>query len=153
MPLTTAYIGIQLLMDSMVSLQEFEARLSARVFAAVQHPERGPAVRAVLAQLLAVLDATSSDGGDLKSLVASLPWSGAPAGCSPGGWGLGGIGAELAKGVPPRPVEPITSLNDWCQLRWPPIGALGHGGGASWLSFIVLGGKQWLLVKIQSRAR
>ena len=62
MPLTTADIGIQLLMDSTVSLQEIEARLTARVFAAVHQPERGPAVRAVLEQLLAVLDATSPDG-------------------------------------------------------------------------------------------
>jgi hypothetical protein len=62
MPLTTADIGIQLLMDSTVSLQEIEARITARVFAAVHHPERGPAVRAVLEKLLAVLDATSPDG-------------------------------------------------------------------------------------------
>jgi hypothetical protein len=44
------------------SLQEIEARVTARVFAAVHHPERGPAVRAVLEQLLLVLDATSPDG-------------------------------------------------------------------------------------------
>lgn len=63
MPLTTANIGIQLLMDiSTVSLQEIEARITARVFAAVHQPERGPAVRAVLEQLLTVLDATSPDG-------------------------------------------------------------------------------------------
>lgn len=55
MPLTTADIGIQLLIDSTVSLQEIEARMTARVFAAVHQPERGPAVRAVL-------DATSPDG-------------------------------------------------------------------------------------------
>lgn len=61
MPLTTADIGTQLLMDSTVNLQEIEARMTARVFAAVHHPERGPAVRAVLEQLLAVLDATSPD--------------------------------------------------------------------------------------------
>jgi hypothetical protein len=61
-PLTTADIGIQLLMDSTVNLQEIEARITARVFAAVHHPERGPAVRAVLEQLLAVLDATRADG-------------------------------------------------------------------------------------------
>ena len=57
MSLTTADIGIQLLMDSTVSLQEIEARLTARVFAAMHQPERGPAVLAVLEQLLAVLDA------------------------------------------------------------------------------------------------
>ena len=62
MPLTTADIGIQLLMDSTANLQEIEARITARVFAAVHHPECGPAVRAVLEQLLAVLDATSPDG-------------------------------------------------------------------------------------------
>ena len=62
MPLSIANIGIQLLMDSTVSLQEIEARLTARVFAAVHHPERGPAVRQVLEQLLLVLDATSPDG-------------------------------------------------------------------------------------------
>jgi hypothetical protein len=38
------------------------ARITARVFAAVHQPERGPAVRAVLEQLLAVLDDTSPDG-------------------------------------------------------------------------------------------
>ncbi len=62
MALTTADIGIQLLIDSTVNLQEIESRMTARVFAAVHHPERGPAVRAVLEQLLAVLDATSPDG-------------------------------------------------------------------------------------------
>ena len=62
MPLTTADIGIQLLMDSTVNLQEIEARVTARVFAAVHQPERGPAVRAVLEQLLAVLDGISPDG-------------------------------------------------------------------------------------------
>lgn len=43
----------------MVNLQEIEARVKARLFAAVHHLERGPAV---LEQLLAVLDATSPDG-------------------------------------------------------------------------------------------
>jgi RNA polymerase sigma-B factor len=43
-------------------LGEIEARMTARVFAAVHHPERGPVVRAVLEQLLLVLDATSPDG-------------------------------------------------------------------------------------------
>lgn len=63
MALTTADIGIHLLMDSTVILQEIEARITARVFAAVHQPERGPDVRVVLDQLLAVLDATSPDGG------------------------------------------------------------------------------------------
>lgn len=63
MPLVTADIGIQLLIDSTVSLQEIEARrITARVIAAVHQPERDHAARAVLEQLLAVLDATSPDG-------------------------------------------------------------------------------------------
>ena len=62
MALKTADIGIQLLMDSTVILQEIEARNTARAFAAVHQAERGPAVREVLEQLLAVLDATSPDG-------------------------------------------------------------------------------------------
>ena len=62
MPLTTANISVQLMMDSTVCLQVIEARITARVFEAVHHPECGPAVRAVLEQLLAVLDATSPDG-------------------------------------------------------------------------------------------
>jgi hypothetical protein len=35
MPLTTAEIGTQLLMDSKVNLQQIAARITARVFAAV----------------------------------------------------------------------------------------------------------------------
>jgi len=62
MPHTTADIGIQLLMNSTVSLQENEARITARVFATVHHPEGGPAVRAVLEQLLLVLDAPTQMG-------------------------------------------------------------------------------------------
>jgi hypothetical protein len=49
-------------MDSTVSLQEIESRITARVFSAVHNPEQGPAVGAVLEELLGVLDATSSDG-------------------------------------------------------------------------------------------
>jgi hypothetical protein len=41
--------------DSIVSLQEIEARITARAFAAVGQPERGCAMRAVL-------DATNPDG-------------------------------------------------------------------------------------------
>ena len=59
MTLTDADIGIQLLMNSTVNLQEIEARIRARVFAGVQDPVRGPAMRAVLQQPLAALDATS----------------------------------------------------------------------------------------------
>jgi hypothetical protein len=40
MPLTTADVSVQLLMDSTVSLQEIEAHITARVFEAVHHPER-----------------------------------------------------------------------------------------------------------------
>ena len=61
MPLSIEVIGIPLAIDSTVSLQEIEARITARVFAAVHHPERGPAVRLKLDQLLALLDATSPD--------------------------------------------------------------------------------------------
>jgi hypothetical protein len=70
MPLTTADIGTQLMMECTVSLQEIEARITARVFAAVNHPERGPAVRAVL-------DATSPNGV-ISARSASLP---APRNC------------------------------------------------------------------------
>ena len=62
MALTTADIGTQLLMDSTDSLQEIEARITARVFEAVHQPDCGPAVPAVLEKLLAVLDATTPDG-------------------------------------------------------------------------------------------
>lgn len=61
MAMTTADIGTQLLMDSTDSLQEIEARITARVFEAVHQPDRGPAVPAVLEKLLAVLDATTPD--------------------------------------------------------------------------------------------
>jgi hypothetical protein len=62
MPLTTADIGIQLLLDNTVFLQEFEARITAGIFAAVHQPERGPAERAVLEHLRAVLGTASPDG-------------------------------------------------------------------------------------------
>jgi len=62
MPLTTADISIQLLMDTTAALQEIEARMTACAFGAVNSPEQGPAVRQVLAELLAVLDASSTDG-------------------------------------------------------------------------------------------
>ena len=42
-------------------MPEIEARITARVFAAVNHPERGPAVRAVL-------DATSPGWSDLSQI-------------------------------------------------------------------------------------
>jgi len=59
---STADISIQLLMDTMNALQEIESRVTARAFAAVMDPTKGPEVREVLDQLLAVLDETSSDG-------------------------------------------------------------------------------------------
>ncbi len=62
MSLTTADITVQLLMDTMNALQELESRMTARAFDAVMDPTKVPAVRAVLDQLLAVLDDTSSDG-------------------------------------------------------------------------------------------
>jgi hypothetical protein len=36
--------------------------MTARAFGAVHNPEQGPAVRKVLAELLALLDASSADG-------------------------------------------------------------------------------------------
>jgi hypothetical protein len=62
MTLSTADISIQLLMDTMNALQEIESRVTARAFGAEMDPTKGPEVRDVLAQLLAVLDDTSSDG-------------------------------------------------------------------------------------------
>ncbi|MEA5392120.1 hypothetical protein VB738_12710 [Cyanobium gracile UHCC 0139] len=56
--LTTADIGIQLLMDPTAALQEIEARMTARAFGAVHDPEQGPAVRQMLTELLAVLDSS-----------------------------------------------------------------------------------------------
>lgn len=62
MSLSTADIGIQLLMVTTTALQEIEARMPARAFGAVHNPEQGPATRQVLADLLGLLDATSPDG-------------------------------------------------------------------------------------------
>lgn len=62
MPLTTAAIAIQLMVETTTALQEIEARMTARAFSAVHNPEEGPSVRLVLEQLLQVLDATSPDG-------------------------------------------------------------------------------------------
>lgn len=59
--------------------------------------------------------------------------------------GFPGMGRLLAKGIPPTLGEPITSLNGWCQLRWP-LNRSALAWGASWLIFIVLGGKHWLVV-------
>jgi hypothetical protein len=46
--------------------EEITSRLTARAFTAVAHPEQGPALREVLAELLAVMDAAA---GDRKSVV------------------------------------------------------------------------------------
>ncbi len=62
MSLSTADISIQLLMDTTSALQEIESRVTARAFAAVVDPSKGPALRDVLARLAAVLDETSDDG-------------------------------------------------------------------------------------------
>jgi len=42
--------------------EEIESRVTARAFAAVMDPTKGPAVRDVLEPLAAVLDETSEDG-------------------------------------------------------------------------------------------
>jgi hypothetical protein len=55
MPLTTADIGIELLMDVTNGLAEIRDRITAREFAAVHNPEQGPEVRRVLEELLEVL--------------------------------------------------------------------------------------------------
>jgi len=62
MTLSTADISIQLLMDTMNTLQEIDTRVTARAFGAVMDPTKGPAVREILEQLLALLDETSPDG-------------------------------------------------------------------------------------------
>ncbi len=62
MSLSTADISIQLLMDTTTALQEIESRVTARAFAAVVDPSKGPALREVLARLAVVLDETSEDG-------------------------------------------------------------------------------------------
>ena len=59
---STADISIQLLIDTTTALQEIESRVTARAFAAVVDPSKGPAVRELLARLAAVLDETSDDG-------------------------------------------------------------------------------------------
>ena len=48
--------------DTTAALQEIESRVTARTFAAVMDPTKGPAVREVLERLAAVLDETSEDG-------------------------------------------------------------------------------------------
>ena len=62
MVLSPTDITIQLLMDTMSSLQEIESRVTARAFGAVMDPTKGPAVRETLTSLLAILDESSPDG-------------------------------------------------------------------------------------------
>ncbi|MCT0207731.1 hypothetical protein [Synechococcus sp. CS-1332] len=62
MTFSPADISIQLLMDTTNTLQEIESRMTARAFGAVHDPEKGPAVRKVLSELLKVLDASSPYG-------------------------------------------------------------------------------------------
>jgi len=59
---STADISIQLLMDTTAALQEIESRVTARAFAAVMDPTKGPAVRELLERLAAVLDEGIPDG-------------------------------------------------------------------------------------------
>ncbi len=48
MSLSIADISIQLLMDTTNALQKIESRVTARAFASVMDPTKGPAVRALL---------------------------------------------------------------------------------------------------------
>jgi hypothetical protein len=60
---TTATPAVELLMDVASASEEITSRLTARAFTAVAHPEQGPALREVLAELLAVMDATAKERG------------------------------------------------------------------------------------------
>ncbi|MFM9103701.1 MAG: hypothetical protein ACKOPS_21145 [Cyanobium sp.] len=62
-PLSTETPAVELLMDVASGLEEISSRLTARAFTAVGHPEQGPALREVMAQLFAVLDATAREPG------------------------------------------------------------------------------------------
>ena len=44
-PRTTSSPSVELLMDVANTTQEITSRLTARVFSAIAHPERGPALR------------------------------------------------------------------------------------------------------------
>ena len=48
--------------DTTAAQQEIESRVTARAFAAVMDPTKGPAVREVRERLAAVLDESSPDG-------------------------------------------------------------------------------------------
>jgi hypothetical protein len=93
-PLTTVDIGIQLLMDSTVSLREIEARLTARAFVVVDLPKHGQAVGTLLEQLLLVL-------------IPALDY--VPCWCSPVEWGLGAIRAvPAARQLLPAPFAAVS---------------------------------------------
>jgi hypothetical protein len=61
--------------DTTAALQEIEARMTTRAFGAVHNPEQGPAVRQVLGELLAVLDASSPGGHILLSAAGNTAGS------------------------------------------------------------------------------
>ncbi|MCS5692596.1 hypothetical protein NZK33_11440 [Cyanobium sp. FGCU-6] len=54
--LTTATPAVELLIEVANASQEITARLTARACDAVSDPSRGPALRAVMAELFEVLD-------------------------------------------------------------------------------------------------
>lgn len=84
-------IVLQPRVSSTESLQEIEARITTRVFAAVHNPERAPAVRG---------GAGSGAGGARCHQPVPCPALGS-LDCSPGGWDVGGIWAVLAALQPP----------------------------------------------------
>ncbi len=61
LPLTTDTPALELLIDVANVSAEITARFTARACDAITQPDQGPALRQVLADLLAVLDA-SGDG-------------------------------------------------------------------------------------------
>jgi hypothetical protein len=61
LPLTTAAISIELLMDTTNTLQTLETLITCRADAAVHHPEKGPALRHLLAELLELVEARTEE--------------------------------------------------------------------------------------------
>jgi len=61
LPLTTDTPAVELLLDVANVSAEITARLTARACDAITQPDQGPALRQVISDLLAVLDA-SGDG-------------------------------------------------------------------------------------------
>jgi hypothetical protein len=61
LPLTTDTTALELLIDVANVSAEITSRITARACEAISKPEQGPALRQVLADILAVLDA-SGDG-------------------------------------------------------------------------------------------